>query len=180
MIYFPETINTVSTLNTILPSHSLVSSWLCTPLTLCMLASWSRGGVVFLDLLPSSHSITSCPFPYLGSTDAPCSRLGASVPPSPRWCPNSQGPRTLPYRDPEQTFMYIFAYNCTHWMFLENQCLEMSKTQDFVWILIKNNNFLELPYLEGLLWIERWVHLLLIIQCFSTSGDWKKDREREK
>jgi hypothetical protein len=101
MIYFPEIINTIRTMNTISSTHSLVSSQLCIPLTLCMLASRSREGVVFLDFLPSSHSITSCPFPYLGSTDAPCSCLGDPVPPSPKWRPHSQGPRTLPYRDPE-------------------------------------------------------------------------------
>ncbi len=78
------------------------SSQLCTSLTLCMLASWSHEGVVFLDLLSSSHSITSSLFPYPGSTDAPCSRLGDPVPPFPRWRPHSRGPRTLPYRDPEQ------------------------------------------------------------------------------
>ncbi len=72
-------------------------------LTLCMLASWSHEGVVFLDFLPSSHSITSSLFPCLGSTDASCSHLGDPVLPSPRWRPHSQGPRTLPYRDPEQS-----------------------------------------------------------------------------
>jgi hypothetical protein len=102
MIYFPETINTISTTNTIPSTHSLVSPWLCTLLTLCMLASWSHEGAVFLDLLSSSHSVTSFLFPYLGSTDAPCSRLGDPVPPSPKWRPHSQGPRTLPCRDPEQ------------------------------------------------------------------------------
>jgi hypothetical protein len=102
MIYFPETINTISTTNTILPMHSLVSSWLYTLLTLCMLASQSHEGAVFLDLLSSSHPITSSLFPYLGSTDAPCSRFGDPVPPSPKWRPHSQGPRILPYRDPEQ------------------------------------------------------------------------------
>ncbi len=104
MIYFPETINTVSTrtLNTITLTRSLVLSQLCAPLTLCMLASWSHEGAVFLDFLSSSHPITSSLFPYLGSTDAPCSRLGVPVPPSPKWRPHSQGPRTLPYRDPEQ------------------------------------------------------------------------------
>ncbi len=50
-------------------------------LTPCMLASWSHEGVVFLDFLLSSHSVTSFLFPYLGSTDAPCSRLGDPVPP---------------------------------------------------------------------------------------------------
>ncbi len=101
MIYFPETINTISTLNTISPTHSLVSPQLCTPLTLCMLASWSRGGVVFLDFLSSSHSITSLLFPYLGSTDAACSPLGDPGPLFQRWRPHSQGPRTLPHWDPE-------------------------------------------------------------------------------
>jgi hypothetical protein len=28
--------------------------------------------------------------------------LGIRSPPSPKWRPHSQGPRTLPYRDPEQ------------------------------------------------------------------------------
>ncbi len=70
-------------------------------LTLCMLASWSHEGVVSLDFLSSSHSITSSLFPYLGSTDVPCSRLGDPYPPSPKWRPHSKGPRTLPYRDPE-------------------------------------------------------------------------------
>ncbi len=116
MIYFPETINTISTTNTISPTHSLVSSWLCTLLTLCMLASWSHEGVVFLDLLPSSHPVTSSLFPYLGSTDAPCSRLGDPVPPSPKWRLHSQGLRTLPYRDPEQVhIVLVWMYSKLGW-----------------------------------------------------------------
>ncbi len=71
-------------------------------LTLCMLASWSHEGVIFLDFLSPSHSVVSFLFPYLGSTDAPCYRLRDPVLPSPKWQPHSQGPRTLPYRDPEQ------------------------------------------------------------------------------
>ncbi len=55
MIYFPETINTVSTWIYTLPMHSLLSSSWAQQLTLCMLASQSREGVVFLVLLPSSH-----------------------------------------------------------------------------------------------------------------------------
>jgi hypothetical protein len=105
MIYFPETINTISTRNTTSPTHSLVSSWICTLLTLFMLASWSHEGVVFLDLLSSSHPITSSLSPYLGSTDAPCSRLGDPVPPFPKWRPHSRGPRTLPYWDPEHLWL---------------------------------------------------------------------------
>jgi hypothetical protein len=113
MIYFPETINTISTTNTIPPTRSLVFPWLCTLLTLCMLASWSHEGAVFLDLLSSSHSVTSSLFPYLGSTDAPCSRLGDPVPPSPKWRHHSQGPRTLPSRDPEQAGLCLQAL-CAH------------------------------------------------------------------
>jgi hypothetical protein len=61
----------------------------------------SHEGVVFLDFLPSPHLVTSFLFPYLGSTDALCSRLGDPVPLPPRWRPYSQGPPTLPYWDPE-------------------------------------------------------------------------------
>ncbi len=70
--------------------------------SLCMLASWSHEGVVFLDFLPCPNFVTSSLFPCLGSTDAPCSHLGDPIPLSPRWRPYSQGPRTLTYQDPEQ------------------------------------------------------------------------------
>jgi hypothetical protein len=49
-----------------------------------------------------SPRITSSLFPCPDSTDAPCSRLEDPVPPLPKWRPHSQGPRTLPHRDPEQ------------------------------------------------------------------------------
>ncbi len=71
-----------------------------------MLASWSHEGVIFLDFLPSPHLVTSFLFPYLGSTDALFSRLGDLVPLPPRWHPYSQGPRTLPYRDPAQLWFW--------------------------------------------------------------------------
>ncbi len=100
MIYFPETINTISTTS---PTHlHTFSLGYARELTLCMLASWSHEGVVFLDFLLSPHLVTSFLFPCLGSTDTLCSRLGGLVPLPPRWRPYSQGPRTLPYRDPEQ------------------------------------------------------------------------------
>jgi hypothetical protein len=55
--------------------------------------------------------ITSSLFPCPGSTDAPCSRLGDPVPPSSKWRPHSQGPRTLPHRDPEQVlWRTLFAH----------------------------------------------------------------------
>jgi hypothetical protein len=57
-------------------------SWSGT-LTLCMLASWSHEGVVFLDFLPSSHSITSSLLLCLGPTDAPCPRIWDPTPPFP-------------------------------------------------------------------------------------------------
>ncbi len=99
MIYFPETIDTISTMS--LRVFTLSSWGYARRLTLCMLAFWSHEGVVFLDFLPSSHFVTSFLFPWLGSTDTLCPRLGDPVPLSPRWRPYLQGPRTLPYRDPE-------------------------------------------------------------------------------
>jgi hypothetical protein len=51
--------------------------------------------------------ITSPFFHCLGSTDAPCSRLGDPVPLSPKWRPHSQGPRTLLYLDSEQYCLLV-------------------------------------------------------------------------
>jgi hypothetical protein len=116
MIYFPETIVTINTVSPIYLHNTFFLSY-ARELTLCMLAPWSREGVVFLDLLPSSHSVTSFLFPCLGSTDALCPRLGDPVPPLPKWRPYSQGPRTLPYRDPEQLLCVniFFVKALRHW-----------------------------------------------------------------
>ncbi len=93
--------------------HTFFLGYAC-ELTLCMLAFWSHEGVVFLDFLPSPHFVTSFLFACLGSTDALCPRLGDPVPLPPKWCPSSQGPRTLPYRDPEQ-----FVLKCgSFWLVL--------------------------------------------------------------
>ncbi len=101
-------------------------------LTLCMLASWSHEAVVFLDLWSSSHPITSSLFPYLGSTDAPCSRFGDPVPPSPKWRPYSQGPRTLPYRDPEQELFSAFTANVI-WKSIIKSHLYFAELNFFLW-----------------------------------------------
>ncbi len=70
MIYFPETIDTISTMSPIYLYTFFLGY--ARELTLCMLAFWSHEGVVFLDFLPSPHFITSFLFPCLGSTDALC------------------------------------------------------------------------------------------------------------
>jgi hypothetical protein len=94
-------------------------------LTLCMLASWSHEGVVFLDFLPSPRFVTSFLFPCLDSTDTPCPRLGDPVPPLPKWRPYSQGPCTLPYRDPEQL---ISQKKRQYSVFIENHQMRIWKT----------------------------------------------------
>ncbi len=102
MIYFPETINTISTTNTILPTHSLASS--CYALYL-LCACWH------LEAMKGSSSLTSCCLLILSHLHSPSNwaqltlfvpALGLWPPPSPKWRPHSQGPRTLPSRDPEQ------------------------------------------------------------------------------
>ncbi len=100
MIYFPETINTISTTITPSPTHSLASSWAMHVTLLC--ACWHHEAMQGSSSLASCRLLMSSLFPCPGSTDAPCSRLGDPAPPSPIWLPHSQGPRTLPYRDPEQ------------------------------------------------------------------------------
>ncbi len=52
MIYFPETINTISTTNTMSLTHSLVSSWVMHVNLLC--ACWH------LEAMKGSSSLTSC------------------------------------------------------------------------------------------------------------------------
>ncbi len=54
-------------------------------------------------------------------------------------------------------FLKISSWRCSDTMFL-------------LWILIENITFFQLPYLDGLVWIEGWVHPPLNFQCVSTSG----------
>jgi hypothetical protein len=70
-------------------------------------ACWHPEAMKGSSSLSSCHllilpRITSPLFSCPDSTDAPCSRLEDPAPPSPKWHPHSQGPRTLPHRDPEQ------------------------------------------------------------------------------
>jgi hypothetical protein len=74
MIYFPETINTISTTITPSPIHSLVSPWAMHINLLC--ACWHYEAIRGSSSLASCRLLTSSLFPCLGSTDAPCSRLG--------------------------------------------------------------------------------------------------------
>ncbi len=107
MIYFPETINTISTLNTTLTTHFRSFLLSCAHYLLC--ACWHPEAVEVSSFLTScrllilSRPVTSFLFPYLGSTDAPYSHHGGPGPLFPRWRPHSQGPRTLPHRDPEHS-----------------------------------------------------------------------------
>ncbi len=77
-----------------------------------------------LEAMKGSSSLTSCRLLILSRllssliwvqlTLLACSCLGDPVPPSPKWCPRSQGPRTLPYRDPEQVLccVIVLYYFC--------------------------------------------------------------------
>jgi hypothetical protein len=113
MIYFPETINTISIRNTISPIclHSFFPS--CAHYSLC--ACWhpeaveESSSLTSCRLLIPSRLVTSFSFPCLGSTDAPYSRHGGPGPLFPRWRPHSQGPHTLPHRDPEQYLPLLFT-----------------------------------------------------------------------
>jgi hypothetical protein len=127
MIYFPGTINIVSTRIYTSPTCSLLSSSCAHQLTLCILASWSHEGS---SSLPSCRLLilprnTSYLFPCPDSTDAPCSRLEDPVPPSPKWRPHSQGPRTLPYRGPRHILFLVFILCSMCFIF---SCLKSKKT----------------------------------------------------
>ncbi len=104
MIYFPETINTISTMNIYItdPFTFIFLAEHINSLCACWHPEAMKGSSSSSScrLLVLSH-ITSPLFPCPGSTDAPCSRLRDPVPLSPNWRPHSQGPRTLPYRDLE-------------------------------------------------------------------------------
>ncbi len=130
MIYFPETINTISTTITPSPTHSLVSSWAMHINLLC--ACWHREAMRGSSSLASCHLLMSSLFPCLGSTDAPCSRLGDLAPPFPIWLPHSQGPRTPPYRDLE----HYLPGNWILMMFPKIGCWKMGYRRVVGWHLL--------------------------------------------
>ncbi len=84
--------------------NSLLIFQLCTSLTLCMLAFWSREGVVFFVLSSSSHLTMGhvSPLPVSVANWRSLSLLWGSAPPSPKWRPHSQGPHTLPFQGTRQ------------------------------------------------------------------------------
>ncbi len=72
-------------------------------------------------------------------------------------------------------FMYIFVYNCIQWTFSKQLFCRDVQNIGFLYESKKNIQFCKLPYLEGLVWVERWIHPSLIFQCFSTFRDGKKE-----
>ncbi len=76
----------------------------------------------------------------------------------------------------QTTFMYIFVYNSTH----QNCLIICGNFQNTRFLYeSKNITFCKLPYLEGLVWTETWVHPPFYFQCYSTSRDEKK-KEKER
>jgi hypothetical protein len=105
MIYFPGTINIVSTR---LYCHTYIHYNSFTPHLPAMHVTYSvHAGILKLwrGRLPcplvvfsSSLWITSSPLLCPGLTDAPCPCYEGSVSPLPRWRSHSQGPHTLPFQ----------------------------------------------------------------------------------
>ncbi len=114
MIYFPGTKNTVSTqlywYTYILMNPFFVFQLCTSTLTLCMLASWSREGAVFVVLSPSSHFTVGHVFPLSmsGANWRPLSLLWGSPPPSPNMAPLSTGSAHTPFSEHKTTGFAIF------------------------------------------------------------------------
>ncbi len=106
MIYFPGTINIVSTrLYCHIHNNEFTSRLLAMHInSLC--ACWHSKAVKESSSSSSrlliSLWVTSPLFLCLELTDAPCHYYGGSVPPSPIWRPHSQGPHTLPSQGTRQ------------------------------------------------------------------------------
>jgi hypothetical protein len=109
MIYFPRTINIVSTrlyCHIIYISNEFTSHFPAMHVNLLCACGHSEAvkGPSSLSTrrLLISLCITSFLFLCPEPTDAPCSHYGDPTPPFPRWRPYPQGPHTLPYQGPRQ------------------------------------------------------------------------------
>ncbi len=118
MIYFPETINTVSIRNTISPIYFHSSFPSCAHYSLC--ACWhpeaveESSSLTSCRLLILSRPVTSFSFPCLGSTDAPYSRHGGPGPLFPRWRPQFTGsahPPSPGSGTPPFVLTAVFSFN---------------------------------------------------------------------
>ncbi len=80
----------------------------------------------------------------------------------------------------QTAFMYNFSvYICTQNTFMKSTSRDAQNVK--FWRNAKwKYLFFVLPHLEGLVWIEGWVHLPLVCQCFSSSRFRKIEKEREK
>jgi hypothetical protein len=77
---------------------------------------------------------------------------------------------------------HICTFLCTtvhSELFLENLFLGMFRSQGFAWILVRNIKFFSTAPPRGSCVNRKMVNSLLIFQCFSTSRDGKKEKERE-
>jgi hypothetical protein len=103
MIYFPGTINIVSIqlyCHAYITMNSFFILQLCmSTLTLCMLAFWSREGVVFIVLSSPSHLTVShvFPLPMSGANWRSLSLLWGLPPPSSNMAPLSTGSAHTPF-----------------------------------------------------------------------------------
>jgi hypothetical protein len=107
MIYFPGTINIVSTrlyCHIIYINNGFTFHFPAVHVNL-LCACWHSEAVkgsssLFSRRLLISLCITSFLFLCPEPTDAPCPYYGDPAPPFPRWRPHPQGPHTLPHQGP--------------------------------------------------------------------------------
>jgi hypothetical protein len=120
MIYFPGTINIVSTrlhCHIIYISNGFTFHFPAVHVNL-LCACWHSEAVKGSSSLSSrrlliSLCITSSLFLCPEPTDAPCPFYGDPAPPFPRWRPHPQGLHTLPYQGPTH-LPTVFPIRSTH------------------------------------------------------------------
>jgi hypothetical protein len=124
MIYFPGTINIVSTwlhCHIIYINNGFTSRFPAMHINL-LCACWHSEAVkgsssVSTRRLLISLCITSSLFLCPEPTDAPCSHYGVPAPPSPRWRPHPQGPHTLPYQGPRHLYPTYYRRRTLYYFF---------------------------------------------------------------